>query len=667
MGDSTEVVPELQWPMSVGTYSAMINDAQIEGLYYGATLPIRRYSWMIDPNGAKPEVVQQIASDLNLPLMDEETGLPVDAPKGRAKKRFSHDRHLFHALRSLIYGFYYFEMVGVIEDGRFHLRKLAPRPASTIDQIQVAEDGGLVYIKQNINQMASITTKEIPVDRLVAYVWDQEGGNWVGRSMLRSIYRNWLIKDRLLRVDAIKHERNGVGTPIVEGAPGMGPADMAKLSELAQTFKAGESGGGAIPSGSKLTLQGVRGTLPDTIGSVKFHNEEMARRFLMMFMQLGQTATGSRALGGEFLDYFGLAQESIANWYVDITNEHVIEDLVDYNWPDESQVPLLTYHKADSDPAEALHDLFDKGALEGDDELKGAVKKATQMSRRGAIKTSVPKPNPPSVERKDGGRAVGVVASIPLPDRPLRRQPYAHEVTAQVNFQEMDQTWESNLEEVFARWTSGVTQAQIQMLAEDIANTSSLTQLSKLQAPVVGEEILLDAMVKMYESGVNAALAEASAQGKNIVPPVSDTHLESMKARASVIASVLANALSGMAGSRAVSLTGGSLTQAEVAQEVSNYLGGLSHQMVKDRLQGAMTTAQNSGRKAVMGAGQANRIYASEILDNNTCAPCTGVDGTEFKTIADAEYAYSTGGFNGCAGGDRCRGTLVAVYTEDNA
>jgi hypothetical protein len=51
--DVTEAVPELAWPNSINTYSAMRTDAQIASLLLAFTLPIRRYDWFIDPNGAR--------------------------------------------------------------------------------------------------------------------------------------------------------------------------------------------------------------------------------------------------------------------------------------------------------------------------------------------------------------------------------------------------------------------------------------------------------------------------------------------------------------------------------------------------------------------------------------------------------------------------------------
>jgi hypothetical protein len=221
--DVNEPVPELAWPNSINTYSRMRTDAQIASLLLAFTLPIRRYGWCIDPNGARDEVVEHVADDLNLPIEGHEP-----KPAGRRRDRFSHDRHLFHALLNLVYEHMFMETVYRFDEttNRFHLRKLAPRMPGTISEIEVARDGGLKYIRQHpsgssltgswsgAGLLAGLQSPKIPVDRLVAYVNDQEAGNWLGSSWLRALYKHWLRKDRLLRVDAINAERNGAGVPL---------------------------------------------------------------------------------------------------------------------------------------------------------------------------------------------------------------------------------------------------------------------------------------------------------------------------------------------------------------------------------------------------------------------------------------------------------------------
>jgi hypothetical protein len=63
-------------------------DAQIASLLLAFTLPIRRYHWYIDPNGARDEVVKDVANDFNLPVDGQDP-----KPMTRRRDRFSHDRH----------------------------------------------------------------------------------------------------------------------------------------------------------------------------------------------------------------------------------------------------------------------------------------------------------------------------------------------------------------------------------------------------------------------------------------------------------------------------------------------------------------------------------------------------------------------------------------------
>jgi len=208
------------------------------------------------------------------------------------------------------------------------------------------------------------------------------------------MYRNWLIKDRLLRVDAMKHERNGVGMPVITGPEGASDVQLRDLDKMAQEYKVGERGGGALPFGSKLTLAGTQGALPDTIGSIRFQNEEMARSMLMMFMQLGQTQTGSRALGQTFVDWFSLQQEMIAEWVMDIANEEIIGDWWSWNVePDPERVPMLAYKKLDDGQAQ----LDDFGGAD----LPPEVDKK---------KTPEAKPNAPSAPNSEDGSVPAKVA-----------------------------------------------------------------------------------------------------------------------------------------------------------------------------------------------------------------------------------------------------------------
>lgn len=403
--DEQEYVPDLVWPRSVGVYERMRWDTQIAALYNATVQALLKFEWQLDPNGSDDEIVQKLSKDYNLPILGE-----GENRRMRSKRRFSFRHHLRKAFYAGIYGHYYFEQVGYIgddrnppNDGKWHLRKLAERPPRTIQDFRIADDGGLVSIIQNIAKggVAWSTLPEIPVDRLVGYVWDQEGSSWVGRSWFRPCYKNWVIKDRLLRIDAINHERAG-GVPYIEGHPGATDHEIAKLNEMAAQFRIGDTSGGAVPNGAKLVI--AKGTNSSVVDSIRYHDEAMARAFMLMVMQLGQTRTGSRALGTTFVDFWGGGLEAIANWFCDSFNEFVIEDDVDWNWGEEvEQVPILSYQ---FDPEIAVADLVslttgDNPIIQVDEELEVALRKEMGLPEKGTPRT------PPVVPQAGGGSAGG--------------------------------------------------------------------------------------------------------------------------------------------------------------------------------------------------------------------------------------------------------------------
>jgi hypothetical protein len=377
--DTEEFVPELIWPRSVLTYRKMGTDSQISALFKATMFGVMKFKWQIDPNGCEEEVVRKFSKDYNLPILGEKT-----LTRYRSKRRFKFKDHMRKAFKAGQYGHYFFEQVGQIQDdGLWHLRKLAERPPSTIQDFRVAEDGGLLSIVQNIPRGGVYWGQlpEIPIDRLVGYVWDQEGSNWAGRSWFRSCYKNWAIKDRLVRIDAVNHERAG-GVPYIEAHPGATAAEIAQLNEMASHFRIGDTSGGAVPSGAKLVI--AKGTNSSVVESIKYHDEAMAREWMLMIMQLGMTETGSRALGKAFIDFWGHGLSSIADWFKDTFNEYVIEDDIDWNYgEDVDQVPLLTY---EFDPEFVVGDLAEavkQGLIEMDDELENYVRKEMGLTDKG--------------------------------------------------------------------------------------------------------------------------------------------------------------------------------------------------------------------------------------------------------------------------------------------
>lgn len=79
----------------------------------------------------------------------------------------------------------------------------------------------------------------------------------------------------------------------------------------------------------------------------------------------------------------------------------------------------------------------------------------------------------------------------------------------------------------------------------------------------------------------------------------------------------------------------------------------------------AVNQADGLGRQAAAAVAAPRLIYASELLDGSTCAPCSLVDGTLYPDLLTARIDYPTGIYVDCEGRERCRGTLVFVWQTE--
>lgn len=368
--DDGDPTPELRWPLSINVYDRMCDqDAQVTSVLRAVMYPVRRTNWWLKQGDSRPEVARQVAEDLGLDVYGE----PSRSAR-RVRDRFSWSEHLSHALLMLQYGHSVFEQVYRPDGDRLRLRKLGWRPPQTLIKFEVAPDGGLKWVEQP--SIAGGDPVRIPVDRLVVYSHERRGARWQGRSLLRPAYKNWLLKDRLLRVQTQTIDRNGMGVPVYYGADG--EEDLSKGLSLAKSFRSGESAGAAVPYSAMLKLQGVEGRTPDAEPAIRYHDEQIARAVLAHFLNLG-TQTGSWALASVQADTFVQSLQMVAQYIADVATQHIVEDLVDANWGPDEPAPSVIFEEIgtrQAATAQALKLLTDAGLLHPDEPTEQALRQA---------------------------------------------------------------------------------------------------------------------------------------------------------------------------------------------------------------------------------------------------------------------------------------------------
>jgi 2'-5' RNA ligase len=259
---------------------------------------------------------------------------------------------------------------------------------------------------------------------------------------------------------------------------------------------------------------------------------------------------------------------------------------------------------------------------------------------------------------------------------PLRRQPTELELASRVDFAQMDKAWREAVDGTVEAWAA-VQEAMRAEVTAGIQAAAEADDLDRLDGLTVdtddGARLLIARMIAYAREAGEAQQAEAEAQGVTV--PEWSLDDEALTAAAirdrlrqigRTAARVLGVGLVQSAVRQAMRVWG-SGAPSQVADAVDEHLASLSGAAVQEQVGAAMSAAQNEGRMAVLAVAPPAEYVATEILDStNTCKPCRDIDGTRYTTLPDARTAYPSGGYTGCLGGSRCRGTLVTVWPQDS-
>jgi hypothetical protein len=231
--------------------------------------------------------------------------------------------------------------------------------------------------------------------------------------------------------------------------------------------------------------------------------------------------------------------------------------------------------------------------------------------------------------------------------------------------QQLDELFGTAIDEVVHYWMTAVRPAQLAEINANLSQvrTTDLERLVRVSASPLGAEELFARLKVAAQEAVAEATREVVSQGQP-PPTVNWDEIDTdLRSRATAMADVMASELGDAAGRTALRRTSDVITSQTLADEVTDELSQASESSISDRLAGTVQAAVNTGRLAVYDSTeQQPELFASEILDRNTCRNCIQVDGLKL-TREDAARLYASGGYINCLGRDRCRGTVVATYS----
>lgn len=213
------------------------------------------------------------------------------------------------------------------------LKKLAPRPVSTISEIKYDDHGGpIAIVQQAIRGNGRVEEVEIPIEKLLIFTFNQEGGDIQGKPLLRTAYGHWYFKRELYKIDAIGHERNHLGVPVWSLAAGFSAKDVESAWEQVTNIRTNERTGAVEPPGHRFRFERPEGNIADILPSIEHHDNHILLNVMAQFLMLGLTGGGGRATSGAHVDMFQKAMRYLADYIAGVFNLYLIPRLVGYNF-----------------------------------------------------------------------------------------------------------------------------------------------------------------------------------------------------------------------------------------------------------------------------------------------------------------------------------------------
>lgn len=336
-----EYNPDFGWLQGIQIYDTMRrNDAQIQALEHMVTMPFHRAKWTIKPGGADAKS-KEIADFIETCLFHDMSYV------SEAGNQFtqSWSEILRHILLHIFYGFSLMEVCWKKEDGWIKWARWIPIMQRTLYKWWVDNGNDLTGIEIYTWKNARKEYIDIPIGKLLHWVYKQEGNNPEGMAGLRPVYKHWYYKDRYYAIEAVGIERSAVSPPVFKHGPNPTPNDITRGQDLVQNLRVNEYMGLTIRNDEDVEiLRGSQKQAAQVQPSIEHHDNEIARAFLVQFLNLGSKEVGSYALAQGQIQMFLAAYQAIASYIADIINPE-IRRLVDWNFTGVEVYPTLQCSK----------------------------------------------------------------------------------------------------------------------------------------------------------------------------------------------------------------------------------------------------------------------------------------------------------------------------------
>lgn len=319
------------------TYTSMVrDDVSVRISLRAGKAPVLGAEWYIDPFSDNPEDVA-IAEFIEFNLFNGMTS-PWTKTLEQILKMFEFGYSVFEPVWELREWAPRKTAPGANRKQYTMLRKLSVRPTSTLGAFDYDDNGGPVSVKHTaVGANGQSKQIDLPIEKLVIFTFDQDGGDLTGNSILRSAYRNWYYKDYMYRIDGIQKERHGIGIPDIELQPGYSKEDKEFAHELGTNLRTNEKAYIVRTTALKVGFAELKGNLVEPLKSAEHHDTMIMKNIMVQFLNMGtgveSSGGGGRATGATSMDMFLKSMRHIADGICDSMNLYLIPNLVAYNFP----------------------------------------------------------------------------------------------------------------------------------------------------------------------------------------------------------------------------------------------------------------------------------------------------------------------------------------------
>lgn len=368
-----EYLRKLQHKEGMDVYDTMRrSDPQVKMILSVVKNPILSAKWDIEAVDDSEEE-QEIAEFVRHCLFYD-----IKSPDGRKRKTFKN--LLREGLSFVDFGFSCFEVVHKVVYNHprwgdyIGLRDIAWRSPKTIERWELAKDGSIKYVVQQVEGDFT-QTNYIDGKHLLVFTNDKEGDNYEGISLLRSVYGNHFRKNLYRKLQAIGLERSATGVPMGELDENIADKDAAftALRKILKRFTSHQESYIATPAGVKISEMKMTHDSEALQMVVDAENVEMTKSVLANFMEMGISGSGSYSLGTDLSDIFLSGIELYADIIEDGINSCVIEKLVKMKFGEREYYPVLKVSgindKAGKELAEIISMLAQNGLVQKSERL----------------------------------------------------------------------------------------------------------------------------------------------------------------------------------------------------------------------------------------------------------------------------------------------------------